>query len=119
MPDREKVIKGLECCVEKLDTVVNKSHGFNCIVCPYFRKCDRSGYLIGLPLMRDAIALLKEYDEALKLMVYQYCTMKPLTVNDEVFHNKFMSAGEAAFRLLGLENWQSTDGVWERWFPNG
>jgi hypothetical protein len=59
MPDREKVIKGLECCVEKLDTVVNKSHGFNCIVCPYFRKCDRSGYFIGLPLMRDALALLK------------------------------------------------------------
>lgn len=69
--------------------------------------------------MRQAIALLKEYDEALKLMVYQYCTMKPLTVHDEVFHNKFMSAGEAAFRLLGLENGQSTDGVWERWFPNG
>ena len=60
MVDREKVIKGLECCVEKLDTVVNKSHGFNCIVCPYFRKCDRSGYFIGFPLMRDALALLKK-----------------------------------------------------------
>ena len=59
MPDVEKVIKGLEHCIEKLDTVVNKSHGFNCIACPYFRKCDRSGYLIGLPLMSDALALLK------------------------------------------------------------
>lgn len=55
----EKVIKGLERCVEKLDTVVNKTHGFNCIACPYFRKCDRSGYLNGLSLMRDVLALLK------------------------------------------------------------
>lgn len=60
---REKVIKGLKQCIEKLDTVVNKTHGFNCTVCPYFRKCDSSGYLIGLPLMRDALALLKAQEE--------------------------------------------------------
>lgn len=59
MDKREKVINGLERCIEKLDTVVNKTHGFNCTACPYFRKCDSSGYLIGLPLMRDALALLK------------------------------------------------------------
>lgn len=93
----------------------------------YFRSSfDAMDGTLACEMLRDyaeaveqAIALLKEYDEALKLMVYQYCTMKPLTVNDEVFHNKFMSAGEAAFRLLGLENGQSTDGVWERWFSNG
>lgn len=109
MTDREKlekVVKGLECCM--------LSYKDGCDECPYIGKgmCQE---LLG----EHALALLKEYDDALKLMVYQYCTMKPLTVHDEVFHNKFMSAGEAAFRLLGLENGQSTDGVWERWFPNG
>lgn len=96
MPDVEKVIHDLEQCLD-----------------------DSVAAVVPADTVREVIALLKEYDEALKLMVYQYCTMKPLTVHDEVFHNKFMSAGEAAFRLLGLENGQSTDGVWERWFPNG
>lgn len=59
MVDREKVVVGLERCIEKLDTLTNKAHGFNCTACPYFKKCDSSGYLIGLPLMKDAIALLK------------------------------------------------------------
>ena len=59
MINREKVIKGLECCIEKLDTVTNKTHGFNCTACPYFKRCDSSGYLVGLPLMKDALVLLK------------------------------------------------------------
>ena len=59
MTEREKVIKGLECCIDKLDTVTNKTHGFNCTACPYFKRCDSSGYLVGLPLMKDALALLK------------------------------------------------------------
>ena len=61
---REKVIKGLERCIEKLDTVINKSHGFNCTACPYFRQCDASGYLIGFPLMKDVLALLKAQELA-------------------------------------------------------
>lgn len=84
-----------------------------------YSNVDENNTLVPQWIVLHAIALLKEYDDALKLMVYQYCTMKPLTVHDEVFHNKFISAGEAAFRLLGLENGQSTDGVLERWFPNG
>lgn len=81
---REKVINGLERCIEKLDTVLNKTHGFNCTACPYFRKCDSSGYLIGLPLMRDAITLLKAQDKELqyrapkkvehKATLYKCCT---------------------------------------------
>ena len=59
MAEREKVIKALEHCVEKLDTVTNKAHGFNCTICPYFADCDSTGYLVGLPLMLDALALLK------------------------------------------------------------
>lgn len=59
MTDREKVIKGLVRCIEKQDTVINRNHGFNCNACPYIRRCESIGYLIGLPLMRDALALLK------------------------------------------------------------
>ena len=59
MIDREKVIKGLKHCAEKQDTIVNKNHGFNCIQCPYFRKCENIGALVGLPLMRDALKLLQ------------------------------------------------------------
>lgn len=59
MVDRDKVVKGLECCIEKLDTVVNRTHGFNCIACPYFRKCEAINSLVGLPLARDVFALLK------------------------------------------------------------
>lgn len=112
MVDREKVIKGLECCM------VGDGHCPKCELCPYGTVGDDTCQTMD-GLFADALALLKEYDDALKLMVFQYCTMKPLTLNDEVFHNKFMCAGEAAFRLLGLENGQSTDGVLERWFPNG
>ena len=56
---RDDVIRGFGCCIEKLDTVTNKTHGFNCAACPYYAKCDSTGYLVGLPLMRDALALLK------------------------------------------------------------
>ena len=56
---REDVIKGLVRCIEKQDTVINRNHGFNCNACPYIRRCESIGYLIGLPLMRDALALLK------------------------------------------------------------
>ena len=79
MTDREKVIKGLERCVEKLDTVVNKTHGYNCTACPYFRKCDRSGYLNGLSLMRDALALL-EAQEPRVMTLEEVITSKPGTV---------------------------------------
>ena len=59
MIDIEKVLNGLQHCIEKLDSVIHKTHGFNCLSCSYLRKCESIGYLSGLPLMRDALALLK------------------------------------------------------------
>lgn len=52
MPDREKVIKGLECCS------VPEGH---CENCPY----ETDGYVAECTsaLARDAIAMLKEQDE--------------------------------------------------------
>jgi len=48
MPDREKVIKGLECC-EKAN---------NCGNCPYDGECAKRGFA----LTRDAIVLLREQE---------------------------------------------------------
>lgn len=81
-------------------------------------KCDGCLYHIGFcpncdayQLKHDALKLLKAYDEALRLMVYQYCTIPAKTMDvegypedTEVFHNRYMCAGEHAFRVLGIEN---------------
>jgi hypothetical protein len=69
-------------------------------------------------LLRDeAIKLLKEYDDALRLMVYQYCTVeKGQFMNGwpekEVFFNRHMCAGENAFKVLGIENMQEVPEDW-------
>ena len=57
MPDREKVVKGLECC-SSLDS--------NCAVCPY--NYDGEGGespCLRLKLIPDALALLKEQEPKL------------------------------------------------------
>ena len=60
MPDREKVIRGLECCIR---------HGENAEVgcgrkdeCPY----EQNGLKCWLDLNRDALAMLKEQENASK-----------------------------------------------------
>ena len=53
MPDREKVIKGLEC------HQIDKDHRINCSDCPYH--CDE--FMNGLnELHNDALELLKEQE---------------------------------------------------------
>lgn len=116
----QKVIDGL--------TVCNQS-GYvdsECTRCPYnedsFVKSDSvdEGILVVdfsdnacfNKLNSDALDLLKEYDSALRAMVYQYCTIDKYFLNgkdcdnpeQEVFFNRFMSAGEETFRILGIEN---------------
>ena len=53
MPDREKVIKAIECCV------VNHTRCFddNDKLCPYF---TTKVYMCETELLKDALALLKE-----------------------------------------------------------
>ena len=53
-------------------------------------------------VIQDAVKFLKEYDSALRGMVYQYC-VEEHGEKEEFFH-RFMSAGEEAFRVLGIEN---------------
>lgn len=63
MPDREKVIKGLECCSNLDDACVN---------CPYDYSGDggEASCLRG-QLMPDAIALLKEQEEIMKMLYFR------------------------------------------------
>ena len=90
--------------------------------CPY-HMWDSLGYNCSQMLEIDAINLLKEYDIALRMMVYQYCVAQKQFFkgkdcdmpNQEVFFHSFMSAGENAFKLLGIENGQEVPENWLEW----
>ena len=59
MPDREKVIKGLECCAAM--------SGDECNKCPYGDECVDTDLLYGIPhLASDALALLKEQEKRIE-----------------------------------------------------
>ncbi len=72
MPDREKVIKGLETCIEHED----------CGDCPYVSTCvDPIDFAVCL--MKDALTLLKEQESATEFILDDYqptckiCGLKP------------------------------------------
>ena len=75
MIDREKVIKGLECCADLQRDTMHRV----CDVCPYndsynrdFYKDPRQGACVSIhPLLRDALELLKEQ----KPRLLTYCDM--------------------------------------------
>ena len=76
--------------------------------CPYFDEEN-----CGAALLTEAINLLKEYDSALRTMVYQYCTEEHGEKED--FFHYFMSAGEEAFKVLGIKNGEEVPEDWLRW----
>ena len=51
----------------------------------------------------EAMKRISQLEEALMLMVYQYC------VTDDRLEHRYMCAGEHAFAALGLENGDSID----------
>lgn len=59
MIDREKVIRGLECC--------SAMSGDECRKCPYEHECRDTDLHYGIPhLAADAIALLKEQETVVR-----------------------------------------------------
>lgn len=58
-------------------------------------------------LMEEAADAIEELEYALLLMVLQYCT-----TDDGLLFHEFMSAGENAFAVLGLENGQQEAPLW-------
>ena len=106
MPDIEKVIKGLECCIEKLDSVCTHSHGFNCIECPYYRKCDATRYLNGLPLIKDALELLKAQERRHALEVHNIGNVDiPDGVTEAQFYAVMNNVVEALEHTDRGESW--------------
>ena len=57
MPDRKKVIKGLEYCITHYNWRDNRKPD-----CPYLDLCEPIKDATGNTLMRDALALLKEQE---------------------------------------------------------
>ena len=57
----------------------------------------------------EAADAIEELQDALLLMVLQYCT-----TDDGLLYHSFMSAGENAFAVLGVENGQQADPFWDR-----
>lgn len=114
----QKVIDGLTKCSQAgyVDS--------ECTSCPYNKdhfadSSDMDNIVVDFTdnacfnkLNDDALDLLKEYDVALRMMVYQYCTIAQKyyrgenceNPDKEVFFHAFMSAGEEAFKVLGIEN---------------
>ena len=116
MKKPEDIMWALECCSHKKDSE-------ECDNCSYFSGCAVSESSAFTKLAHDALELLKEYDDALRGMVYQYCIAQKQFLkgkdcnwpNQEVFFNSYMSAGENAFRVLGIENGQDVPEDWLRW----
>lgn len=70
MPDREKVVKGLETCIKNIDRECP-------IDCPYYERCAKyEGCVVFQPVLRDALELLKK-QEAVKPKIdafrHPYC----------------------------------------------
>lgn len=61
MVDKEKVIKGLECCAAM--------SGDECNKCPYGDECIDTDLLYGIPhLASDALAMLKGQEERIETL---------------------------------------------------
>ena len=69
--------------------------------------CEEDGRPEWCPLKNCNI---QEYDDALRLMVYQYCTEEH--GDEDEFFNAYMSAGESAFKVLGIKNGQEVPEGW-------
>ena len=60
-------------------------------------------------LLKEAADTIEELQDALLLMVLQYCT-----TDDGLLYHSFMVAGENAFAVLGVKNGQQADLLWDR-----
>ena len=60
-------------------------------------------------LQNEAADAIEELEYALLLMVLQYCT-----TDDGLLFHEFMTAGENAFAVLGLENGQQESPLWRK-----
>lgn len=113
----QKVISGLEHHAGLADVGCWKVDGNEInLACPYYDDKDNGELDCATKVLMDAIELLKKYDIALRMMVYQYCVDSFESAIDipERFNHSFMSAGETAFKVLGIKNGEEVpeDFIW-------
>ncbi len=89
--------------IERIKQNYKKCRDLDCCGCPYTKHCETD-------FIKDLYRVLKKYDTALRLMVYQYCTHDSDFVENPEFHHHFTSAGEHAFKLLGIKNGETSKG---------
>ena len=107
MPDREKVIKGLEMCIKDIE----------CTGCPYEGECfdENDDRQFGENMMRDALALLKEH-VARVLTIDEALNLKK---GDEIWieytgcHNKLFMLTISRVRRFGLTFFNHLPCPWE------
>ena len=94
----EELIKSLRiCAIAERD--------YECAGCAYRDKDFDCNSVMKI----DAADAIEELRYALLLMVLQYCT-----TDDGFLYHSFMTAGECAFAVLGLENGQHEAPLWEK-----
>ena len=91
MPDREKVIKGLECCYDPNALCSNSD-------CPYYGRDDEDRHC-DVALIQDALALLKAQEPVMpnvimqgKMVLWYQCPKCLATINSG---DKFCNCGRA------------------------
>lgn len=75
----ENVIKGLECCR------INEMRRINCADCPYYKDDDNGQMWCSNEVNNDAIALLKEQYQRIKLLEHQLETITRWRMNAGAF----------------------------------
>ena len=80
MKDREKVIRGLECCVKHDEDFKTCSS----LDCPYLDDCDSINHFVKASLIRDALELLKEQEPRVMTLkeVIDHYSLPPVFVDD-------------------------------------
>ena len=94
--DRDKVIKGIECCIDYAQRVKDLINDVPCEGCPYVALKSIAvgqGDCID-SLFKDAIALLKAQEPmVMTLEEYEAWTNLPFTERDPVFHEERTERG--------------------------
>lgn len=91
MADKEKVIKGLECCAAM--------SGDECSKCPYGAECRDTDLPYGMPhLASDALALLKEQNQRIWKLLCEQDKLRDMLQEQEARIKKY----EYLFDFLGI-----------------
>ncbi len=96
MKTPEEIKKWMECCS---------------IIPPKCNECPANieNSLCDISMLRCTLAYIQQLEEALLLMVYQYCQE-----DDGCVSHRWMTAGEHAFAALGIENYCSIETISKR-----